>query len=454
MALLQAAPDHAAFALPPGSRSRKRSAMSPPPATLHPGYAPHAEAPATRRARALDRVGAGLLVALPLAMWLANRSATLVLGLSAIAFLAALWLRGGHRGLLERVRGALASPVGLAIVAFLLWSLVSLGWSHRPAQGLAMWGEFALPLACGLVIALSGGLRPEIRLSRALAISLTLACALIMVELASGLSQRAQLGIGRPYGFIFNRPVLTCVVLMAAALPPLLHHGATRRADRALAIVLVSSVGALAIVADSGAAVLGFGIMLLIWALALLAPRLTLALVALGFVATMALAPVLGLLANSALPPALHKTLAQSHTRERVAIWLSFGEAIRARPLIGSGFGASAALDSHPVARHVAPLHREMLAVGHPHSAPMQAWVETGIAGAACLAFAGLVLLGRLRHLPARALAPRLALFAMALGVASVAHGAWQGWWIAALAAGAALLWTGLDQNDQAKKDQ
>ena len=428
--------------------------MTPPPATLHPGYEPHAEAPAARRARALDRVGAGLLVALPLAMWLANRSAPLLLGLSAIAFLVALWQRGGHRELFDRLRGALASPVGFAIVAFLIWSLLSLGWSHRPAQGLAMWGEFALPLACGLVIALSGGLRPDIRLSRALAISITLACALIMVELASGLSQRAQLGIGRPYGFIFNRPVLTCVVLMAAALPALLHHGVTRRADRALAIVLVASVGALAIVADSGAAVLGFGLMLLGWTLALLAPRLTLAAVALCFVATMALAPVLGPLANAALPPALHKTLAQSHTRERVAIWLSFGEAIRARPLIGSGFGASAALDSHPVARHVAPLHREMLAVGHPHSAPMQAWVETGIAGAACLAFAGLMLLRRLRNLPARDLAPRLALFAMAFGVASVAHGAWQGWWVAALAAGAALLWTGLGHHDQAKRDR
>lgn len=427
--------------------------MNPTPVTLHPGYEPQADAPAARRARALERLGAGLLVALPLAMWLANRSAPLLLGLSAIAFLAALWQRGGLRELFDRMCGALTRPIGLAVVAFLLWSLVSLGWSHRPAQGLAMWGEFALPLACGLVIAASSGLRPDIRLSRALAIAIILACALIMVELASGLSQRAQLGIGRPYGFIFNRPVLTCVVLTTAALPPLLHRGATRLADRALAMVLVASVGALAIIADSGAAVLGFGILLLVWTLALLAPRPTLVLVALGFVATMALAPVLGLLTNAALPPSLHKTLAQSHTRERVAIWLSFGEAIRARPLIGSGFGASAALDSHPVAQHVAPRHREMLAVGHPHSAPMQAWVETGIVGAACLVLAGLALLWRLRHLPARDLAPRLALFAMAFGVASVAHGAWQGWWIAALAAGAVWLWTGLGRHDQAKRE-
>jgi O-antigen ligase len=418
--------------------------MNPPPATLHPASGTQSDAPAERRARALDRVGAGLLVALPLAMWLANRSAPLVLGLAAIAFLAALQQRGERPALLGRLRRALASPIGLAIVAFLLWSLISLGWSHRPAQGLAMWGEFALPLACGLVIAASGGLRPGIRLSRALAIAIILASALIMIELASGLSQRAQLGIGRPYGFIFNRPVLTCVMLAAAALPALLERGRARRHDHALAILLVAVVGALTVAADSGAAALGFAILLAVWALALLAPRPALAAVALGFAATMALAPMLGLLANAALPPSLHRTLAKSHTSERVAIWLSFGEAIRARSIVGSGFGASAALDKHPVAANVSPGHREMLAVGHPHSAPMQAWVETGLIGAACLALAGLALLWRLRTLQARDLAPRLALFAATFGVASVAHGAWQGWWIAALAAGAVLLWTGL----------
>lgn len=425
--------------------------MNLPPALLQPGHEVAAAPPWERRARLLTRLGAGCLVALPLAMWLANRSAPLMLALSGAAFLAALWQRDALSELSQPLRRALTSPIGLALGAFLIWSLVSLAWSHRPAQGLAMWGELALPLACGLVIALAGGLRPGLGLSRALAIAIILASGMIMLELASGLSQRAALGIGRPYGFIFNRPVLTCVVLMAAALPSLLHRGKTRPRDAGLAVVLVAALGGLAILADSGAAVLGFGVLLLVWALALLAPRLTLAAVALGFAATMALAPVLGLLADAALPPALHKTLAQSHTRERVAIWLSFGQAIRAAPLFGSGFGASAALESHPVAARVAPEHREMLAVGHPHSAPMQAWVETGIVGAACLAFAGLALLWRLRALASRDLAPRLALFSMAFSVASVAHGAWQGWWIAVLATAAVWLWVGLGPAGEAE---
>ena len=88
-----------------------------------------------------------------------------------------------------------------------------------------------------------------------------------------------------------------------------------------------------------------------------------------------------------------------------------------------------------------------MLAVGHPHSAPVQAWVETGLVGAALLALAALACLARLRRLPAADLAPRLALFSAAFAIAAVGHGAWQGWWVAALAA--AILWFGAPSHRQ-----
>jgi O-antigen ligase len=144
------------------------------------------------------------------------------------------------------------------------------------------------------------------------------------------------------------------------------------------------------------------------------------------------------------MPQSLHERLAGSHTRDRVDIWLSFGEAAMARPLLGAGFGTSPTLDRHPVALEVSPPRRVLLAVGHPHSAPVQAWVETGAVGALLLTFAGLAFLWRLRRLQASALASRLALAAAGFGVATVAHGAWQGWWIAALALSAAWLFCGL----------
>jgi len=397
---------------------------------------------ATPLAGRLAALGMALLVLMPLAMWLANRSAPLMLGLSAAFFVAAALVAEGWRPFLRRLLASLRGPIALSLCAFLAWSLVTLAWSHHPGQGLTAWGELALPLAFALAIAASGRFRPGLRDDRWLAYTLIAAIVLMIIELASGLAVRTMLDIGKQAGFVFNRPALTCLVLSAAVLAALMRSPILPR-DRLLAGLVMLAVAAIAAFSDSGAAALGLAIMASCWLATLLLPRLTLAAVALAFAATMLLAPVLGRLGDTALPPALHEKLAGSHSRERVDIWLSFGEAIQARPMLGSGFGTSPALDRHPVALEVSAAHRPMLAVGHPHSAPMQAWVETGAIGTAFLAVAGLALLFRLRRLPVRQLAPRLALFAAAFSIASLAHGAWQGWWIASLAL--ATLWLFFD---------
>jgi O-antigen ligase len=395
-------------------------------------------------ARLLTTAAAGLLVALAPAMWLANRSSPLFLALAAAACLAAALATRDGAGTAARLRSALASPVGLALSAFLLWALVSLSWSHRtwPA-GLQAWGELALPLAGGVVLAASRRLVLDRRLLRALALALLATAALVLGELAIGIGERVALGLGKTIERIdiFNRPVLTCVVLSAAILPMLWRRSAAWSPDRALVVAAGLAVGFVTWSSQSGSAKFGLAVLVAVWLLARLAPRLALALVALGFAATMLLSPVIGRLTDAAMPASLHQALADSHSRARVDIWLSFGEAIAARPWLGSGFGASASLEKHPVAAAVSPARRGLLAVGHPHSAPIQAWTETGAVGAALLAIAGFGLLARLRRLPAALLAPRLALFAAAFAVASVAHGAWQGWWWAALALAATLFW-------------
>jgi O-antigen ligase len=307
-----------------------------------------------------------------------------------------------------------------------------------------MWGELAIPLASGLVIAASGHFRPGRIESRALAMAIAAAAIFMMAELATGLAVRIALDIGRQVTYIFNRPVLTCLVLLPAAAAGLLLGRGRSPLDWLVCAVMIFVVAGLSFDSESGAAGLGFLLLVLAWIAARLLPRVTLALMAFGFVATMALAPVLGRLGDEALPASLHERLANSHSRDRVDIWLSFGEAIMARPLLGTGFGTSSTLDRHPVALEVSPPRRQLLAVGHPHSAPVQAWVETGAVGAILLTLAGLAFLRRLRHLAARDLAPRLALAGSAFGVATVAHGAWQGWWIAALALAALWLTCGL----------
>lgn len=396
--------------------------------------------PSRRRwSQQLAALGGVLLVALPLAMWAANRSAPLVFGLAALAFLAAMLVAGRVPELLRNLAAAIRTPIGLALVGFLLWALISLTWSHRPASGLAMWGELALPLVCGLVIVAGALFRARPAVLRALAITIILAALLIVFELASDLSQRIALGIGKQMIFVFNRPVITCIMLAAPVVHGLWTRPGAPMRDRALAALTALAVVWCTFASESGAAKLGLLMLVAGWAVTLVLPRLSLAATMLAFTATLALAPFLGQLADRAIPPSVHAELADSHSRDRVNIWLSFGEAIRARPIIGSGFGASAALQTHPVAAQVSEPRRLLLAVGHPHSAPVQVWVETGLVGAALLAFAGLAFLMRLRRLPARDLAPRLAVLAAAFAMASVGHGAWQGWWIAVLAA--AVVW-------------
>jgi O-antigen ligase len=401
----------------------------------------------------LAALGAGLLVALPLAMWIANRSAPLMLALAAAAFGAAALAEEGWRPSWRRAGLLLRSPTGLALSGFLLWSLVTIAWSHRPLASLTAWGELALPLACGAAIAASGRFRPNPALGRALAIAVGVAALMMMAELATDLAVRRALDIGRQVTYGFNRPVLTCLVLAPVALAALQGRGASRRWSVALAVLLVLAVAWACLGSESGAAGLGLLVMSVAAVLAWLAPRLALAAVALGFVTTMALSPVVGRIGDGILPPALHERLANSHSRDRVDIWLTFGEAALAHPLRGTGFGTSSTLDRHPVAAEVTEARRTLLAVGHPHNAPLQAWTETGAVGVALLTFAGLALLLRLRGLPGRDLAPRLGLFAAAFAVAAVAHGAWQGWWIAGLTMAA--LWlsrlpVGSDAGDRA----
>jgi O-antigen ligase len=383
-------------------------------------------------------------------MWLANRSAPLMLGLAAAFFLGAALLSEQAAACTARLRRQLVAPVALALAAFLAWTLISIGWSHKPWASLQAWGELVLPIVFALAIAASGQWRPTPPLLRALALAIIVASVLMMIELASGMSQRTALGTGKMMTFVFNRPAIVLLLLTV----PTVHALWSRPAgwlDRALAASLVAVVLVLVFRSDSEAAKLGVMVLVLCWALAAMTPRIALAVTALAFVLTMAVAPVLGPTAEKLVPSFVLNRLDVLSAQARIDIWDSFGEVARARPVAGAGFGTSATMHEHPVAAEVSTEHRTLLGVGHPHDMPLQAWAETGVIGAGLLTLAGLLLLARLRHMPAAELAPRLALFAAAFSVATVGHGAWQGWWIAILAA--ATLWFGAGRRAGEGKD-
>jgi O-antigen ligase len=391
--------------------------------------------------RRLRLAGEACLVLLPVAMWLANRSAPLLLGLAAAAYLAAVLAAGEGRTLAERLRALLGTPPALALGCFLFWALLSIGWSHDRPGSLRAYGELVLPLGFALLIAASGRFRPSPGFWRALALALILAGAMMVVELASGLSQRAALGTGKLMGFVFNRPMIVLMVLVLPTVQALWSRPGAALADRGLAVICAAVVTFCVFRSESEAAKLGLAVAWACWLGAVLLPRLSRIAVATAFVATMAIAPAIGPLADKALPKAVVTSFDEMSSRARIDIWQSFGEVATARPVTGTGFGSAATMQNNRVVAEVSHEHRAMLAAGHPHDTPLQSWVETGLVGATLLTVAGLLALRGLVGLPARDLAPRLALFAGAFSVATVGHGAWQGWWIAALAL-AVLLFT------------
>jgi O-antigen ligase len=392
-------------------------------------------APRPRAAAWLWRACATVLALVPVAMVVAHRSSPLVVGIATLLGLLALSQEQGWGAVPKIMAAGLRSPLGRAAVVFLAWSALSLAWSEfRGVSALALL-EFWIPVACAFALA-------EILPARVprwgvwvLAATLAVACAAILLELHTGLALRRAVGM-RSATFIFNRPVLTILV---GLVPVLVALGG--RGPRGWAAAAGLAALALATIArsESGAAAFGAAVAVATALAAVAAPRLSARIAAACVVLVFALAPVLGPIADRLIPAAVHTRLSDSHSRDRIDIWSSFGAAIRERPWIGSGFGVSPRMGESAVAGEVAPERRTLLAVGHPHNAAIQTWTELGAVGA-IVAVVVLLLtlraLGRFRH---RDFAPMLALAAAAAAVSLVGHGAWQGWWPAAI--GTAIVW-------------
>jgi len=268
-----------------------------------------------------------------------------------------------------------------------------------------------------------------------LAAGFVLACITMTAELKTGMSLRQVLG-RRSASFIFNRSVLTLLVLTPPLVAWLLGHV---RGGWVLALGLVALLGWTALISDSGAAVLGLVVACLVFPAAWLAPRLVRWGAVAVFTVAMIGAPLIGPAGRDLIPASVHKAMAQGHSRERVNLWLSFGAAVAEQPVLGAGFGMSARMAQSAVAVKVPSGLRTMLAIGHPHNAALQIWVELGAVGVVLALAVLLLVLRAIGRQTGLARSAALALMAGAGAVALVGHGAWQGWWAASL--GGAILW-------------
>jgi len=386
-------------------------------------------------ARRLELASLVTLALMPLAMALANRSAPLVIGVAAVlAILAALVEPQGRMRLFLASRAMARTPLFLAVVAFAAYAGVSMAWSAFPGASLFTYGEALLPALFAAVAAILLPRRVPGAVAALAAAAFVAACLLVVGDLATGLAVRQELGLRATGGFVFNRSIIT-LLMLAWPLCLMWWEGGRRPFAGAAvaALLLVLAVG------ESGAALMGVLCGLGAFLVALLSRRAAIALVTAGLLACLVVAPFKGSLTQQ-LPASFIAAVQQrGHAVERIALWRSFEEVVWRRPLLGTGFGVSPRLADDAVAQEVPEDLREMLAIGHPHDAFLQIWVELGAVGVALAALVLAMMMRALAHLRGLRLAASLALVASAAGVMFVGHGAWQGWWIAAL--GAAVVW-------------
>jgi O-antigen ligase len=397
----------------------------------------HAVQAGDRLSRALWRSAIATLGILPIGMAVAHRSSPAFLGIAALLAILALASEGRLSEFARDARAIISSTLGLTVLAFVAWTAASVGWSEFPATSLGALGEFWLSVVFAFVVAVTLPGRINRQSAALLAVSCALAAIMMLVELQTGMALRRALHV-RPNTFIFNRPMLTLMALLPGAVAFLIVQ--RRRPLGWLAAGGLTVLVAFAIQrSESGAALLGVCVTSAVFPLAFLAPRLVAGTAALGFVAVLALAPFLGPIGDRMIPASVHERLANDHSRDRIDIWLSFGDAIRQDPVLGGGFGISPLMDRTTVAAKVVPEHRELLGVGHPHNAAIQVWAELGIVG---VVLTLMIILQTLRAIVRQkrvVAAAALALLGGATAVALVGHGAWQGWWAASI--GAAIVW-------------
>lgn len=383
---------------------------------------------------ALERTGHGLLAALPVLMVFANRSSPLVLGLAALLLTASLVRHGLGPTLTRKASALWLSPLGRVGMIALGWAAVSTAWSADHGNSLRALGELLVPLLASMMLAACWQARkPPDWFVPALSVGLCLSGLLIIVEVKLGFPFRNAYR-GRLDLYVENRPTITALLLLW----PLLIWPSQRPLATRIAMVAIIAVAVT--VSYSGAAKLGLAAGLaasgLAWLLPRHAPRLCIGVL----IGLLCIQPFIGTIAGALLPEPLVKATEEAHSRERIAIWQSFGDVARARFASGIGFGASARAGQDPVAGEIASDRREMLDVGHPHDALLQGWVELGLPGAALIASMLVLLCAQLERATKLKRLSGLGLFASASAIGLVGHGAWQGWWVAAIGLACALL--------------
>jgi O-antigen ligase len=384
----------------------------------------------------MTRPGLVLAVAASLLLPVAALAAAGVAPIFAASALAAAliaWRAGRLGPALRRGPWVLLALLGI-------WALATAPFALDPAASFRLAGVVLPSLAGALIVAdaASGlGAGDRTRLGAWLLVSWVIGLALLGFEIASGNAialhyQNALRGVEKITPAWHNR----AATVLLLTFPPLalLQWRAGRRGRAALVIGLSALALLNAESATVKLALLAGGLagLLAAWT----GPRFARAVGWLGGLAVLA-APLLG-----RLPFDLDQFVA-SHPEVKISglhrfyIWRFATDRIAEHPWRGWGLDSTRRM---PGADGVTPVGGEYMAL-HPHSGPLQLWLDLGLPGALLLALLVAWLLRAAWGLqsPAARLACVGAAVA-ALVVFALSFGVWQAWWMGLLALSAALV--------------
>ncbi len=391
------------------------------------------DAPALARMLAVSAAMV-LGAALPVLMVVANKSAPAALAAAALLANAAALLGGRRRELGARYRALVASRETALVVAVIGLFVASFAWTIDAGMTRRGLVEGLPELVFALGTAAAWPLVAEKRDSRWLMVGIVGAGLLILFEHLAGMPLHA-LARARGEAWDMKRSAMPPTLLVW---PAVLLCLAGRKVWMVGVLAIAVAIGVTA--SHSGAAAAAAGCGALLFAIALVAPRFGLGLLAAGLAVLLLTAPWTGSILSRDLPADATVTLQEEHAEHRLVIWNAFEKRGFDHPLLGHGFDASFKVATSPRPGGAAPPPDSARIVDfHPHDIMLQFWVELGLLGLATAAAVFCFLLARLVPRRGVPLASRLGLFVTVIGIGIVGLSAWQPWWLAGIAA--ALLW-------------
>lgn len=325
-----------------------------------------------------------------------------------------------------------------------LWLLLALvGWASLSSLWSAWDGPTApkvlLVFGSGLLFAAAAGANEK-------AATLTLAgatAAFVVLAIVLGIEAGFDMPLNRaaepdlPFGELNRNPSRGLVVLLALVWPVTAWMLATTRGAARLAALGVVAAGAvLSLQFGQQATAIGFGVGLIVFAIALLNQRVIILLLSFGLAAWMLVAPFVTPLLFASQPLVDALPLSWAH---RVGIWRYTCERIMEQPWLGHGIDAGRATTEMISTRGYETRGIPV----HPHSASLQIWHDLGLVGAliaaALLAYGGWRLSRAFADdkLGGATAAAVLAMFGL---MANIGWSVWQEWWISTLLLTAAVI--------------